>query len=49
MATIFKCILLNENICALHEIARQFVPKGQIDSKSTLIQLMAWYQQATSH
>ena len=39
---IFKCIFMNENFCILIQILLNFVPKGPIDSKSALVQAMAW-------
>ena len=41
-AGIFKCIFINENICNLIKISLKFVPKGSIDNKSALVQVMAW-------
>ena len=38
---IFKGIFLNENISILIKILLNFVPKDPIDSKSTLVQVMA--------
>ena len=39
---IFKCIFLNQNLCILIKISLKFVPKGLIDNKSSLVQVMAW-------
>ena len=39
---IFKCIFLNENVRIAIEISLKFVPKGPIDNKSALVQVMAW-------
>ena len=39
---IFKCIFLNENCFDLIEISLKFVPKGTINNKSALVQIMAW-------
>ena len=39
---IFRCILMNEKFCILIQISLKFVPKGQIDYKSALVQVMAW-------
>ena len=39
---IFKCILMNENVCILIHISLKFVPKGSIDDKPALVQIMAW-------
>ena len=41
---IFKLIFLNENIGVLIIILLKFVPKGPIDNKSALVQVMAWHQ-----
>ena len=38
----FKHIFLNENLCILIKISLKFVPKGPIDNKSALVQVMAW-------
>ena len=38
---IFKCIFLNENICIPINISLKFVPKGQINNISSLVQIMA--------
>ena len=42
--TIFKCILLNEKFCIVIRISLKFVPKGPIDNKWALVQVMAWRQ-----
>ena len=34
---------LNENIWILITIWLEFVPKGQIDNNTALVQIMAWY------
>ena len=39
---IFKRIFLNENVKILIQISLQFVPRGPIDNKSALVQVMAW-------
>ena len=39
---IFKCIFLNEEFCFLIKILLEFVPKGPIDNKAALVQVMAW-------
>ena len=41
---IFKCIFFNENVWILIKISLKFVPKGPIDNKSTLVQVMAWHR-----
>ena len=37
-----KCIFLNENNKILIQISLKFVPMSPIDSKPTLVQVMAW-------
>ena len=39
---IFKCIFMNENFCISIRISPKFAPKGPIDKKSALVQVMAW-------
>ena len=39
---IFKCIFLNESVRISIKISLKFVPKGPIDNKSALVQVMAW-------
>ena len=39
---IFKCIILNENVCTSIKIALKFVPKGPINTTSALVEIMAW-------
>ena len=39
---IFKCIFMNEKFCISIRISLQFVPKGSLDNKSVLVQVMAW-------
>ena len=39
---IFKCIFLNENVRISIKISLKCVPKGPIDNKSALVQVMAW-------
>ena len=39
---IFKCIILNEDICISLGIWLKFVPKGQINKIPDLVQIMAW-------
>ena len=39
---IFRCIFLNEKFCIMVKISLKFVPKGPIDNKSALAQVMAW-------
>ena len=45
----FKCILLNENEYILIQFSLKFVPKGLINDKSALVEIMAWCWQATRH
>ena len=40
---IFISIFLNENVWILINISLKFVPKGQIDNISALVQKMAWH------
>ena len=39
---IFKCIFMNEKVCILIRISLKIVPKGPIDNKSALVQVMVW-------
>ena len=39
---IFKSIFVNENIWISIKISLKFVPRGLIDNKSALVQIMAW-------
>ena len=41
---IFKHIFLNENVKISMQISLKFVPKGPIDNKPALVQVMAWRQ-----
>ena len=43
---IFTCIFLNENDRIPIQISLKFVPKSSINSKSVLVQVMAWCQTA---
>ena len=38
----FKCIFFDEKFCILIQISLKFVPKGPIDNKRALVQVMAW-------
>ena len=38
---ILKCIFMNEEFCVLIRISFKFVPKGSIENKSALVQVMA--------
>ena len=40
----FNAFFLNENFCVLIKISLKFVPKGPIDNKPALVQIMAWCQ-----
>ena len=46
---IFKYLSFNENIRMLASISLKFVYKGPIHNMSELIQVMAWYRQATGY
>ena len=39
----FKYIFLNEKFCILIRISLKFLPKGPIDNKQALVQVMAWH------
>ena len=39
---IFKCIFLNENVRISNQFSLKSVPKGSIDNKPALVQVMAW-------
>ena len=41
---IFKCIFLNEKFCILIQTSLKFVPKGPIDNKWALVQVMDWWR-----
>ena len=41
---IFKCIFMNNKYCILIQTSLKFVPKGLIDNKAVLVQVMAWHQ-----
>ena len=38
---IFECIFLKEKFCILIKFSLKFVPKGPIDNKPALVQIMA--------
>ena len=42
--SIIEFIFLYENCCILILITLKYVPKGSIDNKPALIQIMTWYQ-----
>ena len=46
---IFKLTLVNGGWSISHEIALRRMPLGLTDDKSTLVQVIAWCHQATSH
>ena len=46
---IFKLILVNGGWGISYEIALRWMPLDLTDDKSTLVQVMAWCRQATSH
>ena len=46
---IFKYISMNENVWISNKIEPKFVPKGSINNIPTLVQIMAWHHQVTSH
>ena len=46
---IFKLILVNDGWGISQETALRLMPLDLTDDKSTLVQVMAWYRQATSH
>ena len=39
---IYKCIFLNEKDRISIQISLKFFPRGQIDNKPALVQVMAW-------
>ena len=41
---IFKYIFLNKICCNFSEISLKFIPKGSINNKPALVQIMAWCQ-----
>ena len=41
MANIFKCTFMNEKFCISISISLKFVPKGPVDNKTVLVQIMA--------
>ena len=48
-AVFIKLILLIDILGTFCDISLWWVPKNHIDDKSTLVQVMAWCRQATSH
>ena len=46
---IFKLILVNVGCGISYEFAHRWMPQDLTDDKSTLVQVMAWGRQATSH
>ena len=41
---IFKYIFMNEKFWILIQLSLKFAPKGPIDNKAVLVQVMAWHQ-----
>ena len=41
---IFICIFMNEKFCFFIRFPLKFAPKGPIDNKSALVQVMTWCQ-----
>ena len=39
---ICKCIYVNEKFCISIQVSLKFVPKGLIENKTALVQIMAW-------
>ena len=39
---ILKCIFINEMFCISIPISLSFVPRGPIDNRPALVQVMAW-------
>ena len=46
---IFKCIFVTEDILCLDPNVPKFIPKGQSDNKSALIQVLAWCRTCSKH
>ena len=46
---IFKLTLVNGGCGISYEITLRWMPRDLTDNKSTLVQVMAWWRQATSH
>ena len=46
---IFNLVLLIDIFRSSHDIALEWMPQDLTDDKSTLVQVMAWCRQATSH
>ena len=42
--SIFKCNFRNEKFWILIKLSLKFAPKGPIDNKAVLVQVMAWHQ-----
>ena len=40
----FKCIFFNENVWIVNKNLLKLVPKGPIDNKSSMVQMMAWHR-----
>ena len=41
---IFKCIFMNEKFCISIQISLKIVPRGPVDNRLALVQVMAWCQ-----
>ena len=41
-AEIFKCRFMNEKYCISIQISLKMIPKGPIENKSALVQVMVW-------
>ena len=41
---ISKCIFMNKKFCISIWISLKFVPRGPIDNRPALVQVMAWWQ-----
>ena len=39
----FKCIFIDDKFCISIQISLRFVPKGPINDKAALVQVMAWH------
>ena len=48
-STIFKCLIQNRNLGTGSVITLRWMPQILTNEKSTLVQVMAWCHQATSH
>ena len=48
-SVIFKLVLLISSFRSSHDNSLRWMPQDLTDNKSTLVQVMAWCRQATSH